>query len=338
MVQRTFTFAAATALLLALVLLVGACSDPDANGERETGLWFAFPEATLGREGPIRLVHVDSGAEEQVGAPGVYRNIAWAPGGRHLAAIHDLPQPELVVFSLFDDEDHSVQIPAEIGHAQLSWSPDGTRLLLFSANRIRVYSPELEPLSEAFPPEGAEPPIEFSPGVWNQESSRFGAALGGFLVIVDRVGRTTYYDPADFVRDPEGTLSLTVTNWEASHAVAVFEESSEHGPRRYVLEVDGEDLEVLSSSDFEAGAGPFDGLLQQASDAAGGSDVLLGQSSSPPALRWVVALPGPGDVPTRVFVRQGDIFLTASTGLFAGVDPHDLVADLSVMLRTGEED
>ncbi len=331
---RRVTGATGAAVLVLAIGLAG-CGTDAAEPER-SGLWFVFPESALGREGPIRKVHVESGEEETLGDAGEYRHLAWAPNGNAVAAIRVQREPQLLVFDLGEDETYAVEIGVE--DVQLSWSPDSTRLAVLSPGGVSLYTGELELLSSTGPPEEPIAPADYSPGMWSPDSATFAAYLDGYFMLLERVGRAHFFDPAGFVRYPGETTWITVMGWEAPHAVAIFEESERPSPRRYVLTPEGDEVDVLSSSDFEEGAGPFDGLKRQASEAAGGSEVVLGRSSAPPDLRWVVAGPGPGDVPVRVFVRHGDIFLTGGSELFGGADPEVLARDLSVMFVPPDDD
>lgn len=312
-----------------LLVALASCDNGDDDAAEFRGLWIAYPESLFGEEGPIRILHADTGQDRTIGDPGIYRNLAWSPGGERLAAIQVLAQPQLVVFDLTAGE--RFVVPIEFDEAQLSWSPDANRLALLAAGGVAMFSPELEPIGRADPPEEGIAPADYSPGVWSEDSALFGAYWHGYVLVIDRVGRLYLHDPALFVRYPGATRWMTVTGWEAPNALAVFEESDRGSPRRYVLSVEDEEAEVLATSDFEAGTGPFHGLLEQAQEAAGRADVILGHSSAPPDLRWVVALPGEDEVDVRIFVRRDELFLPTSTGRFALADPLRLVRDLSIL-------
>jgi hypothetical protein len=327
----------AIAVLLVTQAVVLAACDDDNEFPRETGLWFAFPDAVLGREGPIRVVHVDSGDDKTVGAAGIYRNVAWSPEGNLLAAIRAGEEPAVLLFNLVDDEAPTLSVDLDFDEAQLAWSPDGARLIALSDQGMVILSREFEAVARIGTPEDPPGPAGYTPGMWSADSVHFAAYFHGYIVVVDRFGQMVAYDPALFVRYPEDTARVTVTGWEAPETLAVFEEAEHRSPTRYVLELQGDQVEVLSSSDFEPGTAPFQGLLAQASEAAGGTEVILGRSAAPPQLRWVVAMPGPGDAPIRVLVRRGELFLSAASGLFAQADPDMLARDLSILLLTADE-
>jgi hypothetical protein len=316
-------------LLVPLSVLLAACDDED-EPVRASGLWFAFPESLVGGEGAIRIVHLDSGEQSQVGEPGQYRSVAWSPDGERLAAIRVDVRPELVVFDFVEDMEFSHLIESD--EAQVSWSPDGQRVAVLSAAGLDLLGPNLTFVARVRPPEEGIAPAAYSSGMWSDDSALFAAYFHGYVMVADRMGKANLHDPRDFVRFPGQTRWITVTAWEDTRSLSVFEESERPNPTRYVLSVGGDTVDVLSSADFEEGAGPFDGLIRQASSAAGGSDVIIGRSAAPPSLRWVVAEPGPGDVPPRIFVRRGGVFVSAASGLFGSADPVILARDLAVLL------
>jgi hypothetical protein len=318
--------------MAALTLLSGAaCDDESAAGGRAPGLWVAYPASVFGEPGPIHLVHAESGQGETIGAPGTYHSVTWSPKADRIAVVRAGATPELVVMSTVDSSP-PMAAPLASPETALYWSPDGVRIAAVSTDSVLMLTTGLEVAARFELPEGLPATGEVGEGLWSDTGQQFAVPYRGYVLVAGASGRWTLLDPADFVRRPGETIALTVMDWAEGALLAIFEEAAGGAATRYVMDMTEDPPRLASSSDYPGGAGPMDGLVAEASEAAGGREVLVGRRGQPAAARWVVAEPrAPGGAP-EVYVRPDEHFRQILAGRFAGADASAIAADLSLLV------
>lgn len=269
-----------------------------------TGAWLAIPGAE-GESQPLKLLHARSGFEREVGEPAMYRRASWSPGGAFVAAIRSGDEPELVIFDSRGNRD-PVLLPVEETGVRIAWSPDAARIAVFRTGQALLVDPEGEIITRIEAPPEMPSDGTAGRGEWDTEGAVFAAPAGGALLLMERNGAAAFVDPDTFVRYPGETEEFEVTGWTEQGHVSVFVRSGEDRASQFILDVSADPPEVVSSSDFEGTAGPFDGLLASASERAD-TEVLLGRHAAPASFRWVVTDPPDGADP-GIWIREDDEF------------------------------
>jgi hypothetical protein len=336
-VQRTPKFPpwllSIAAICLAAMAVAGCREAPPTK--LASGLWLAVPGNFAGEVARLRIHHVESGFNREVGDAAAYRGLAWAPNGRYVAAVRANQQPAVVIFDL-EDEDAAYEWPLETPETYLVWSPDGLRLFALSAAEGLMLNTEAEVIGFIAQPLEPNYPQSVNAAFWSPESEFVATIYHGYLMIVDRGGRNFFVDPAS-LPPMTGPTGLTVVGWDAEEVFAVFDTSDTESPRRFSFQVDGAELEYVATSNFPAGTGPYSPLFDLANAIAPESTIELGVASMPQTENWVaIQLDEAAD--TAIYhADEGSLYRVADP-VFQDVPAYVVAANVALAVLPPLED
>lgn len=271
----------------------------------------------------LRIEHVESGFQRDLGEEEVFGDIAWAPGGKWVAAVVQGEEPQLRVYDTSGDG--SQETPVASAEAQIAWSDDATRLIAVTPEEVVLYTPELEPVGRVSPEEEPEGGRTGRPW-WGPESLVAVAFFRGDMLTMDRTGKA-YVTELATIMPIDDTSEMTIVGWRGPGQVAVYDGADPGSPDLYVLNVEEGVAQVLSSSDLPEGAAPFDETVALVLESTGAEEAWLGESAAPTHVTWAV-IPGP----QMVLDREG-VFLSMDIRVWPASEPAEIARRVAVLVQ-----